>query len=447
MGRLFGTDGIRGIANDKITCELALALGRAAAAILSDGIHRPVFVIGMDPRASSDMLAASLAAGACSMGADAILLGVVPTAAVAYLVGRYGADAGVMISASHNSAEFNGIKFFSREGYKLPDEVEERIEAVVLEKKALQMRSGTDCGRLKIAESAIEDYIAHLAASLQGSLEGFSLAIDCANGAASVAAEQLFRGLGVECSMLFDQPDGKNINQGCGSTHLDALRSYVVSHHLDMGIAFDGDADRCLCVDERGEIVDGDFIMAICGLDMLERGALEKETVVGTVMSNLGFLKFCEERGIHFTGTRVGDRYVLEEMVQNGYRFGGEQSGHIIFLDYASTGDGLLTALQLLSALKRKGMTLHEAAGVMQKYPQILENIRISEEGRIRFYIYEEIGESIDREKVRLGDRGRIVVRASGTEPLIRVMAEGEDEVQIREAVDRIADIIRTRLE
>ena len=366
MGRLFGTDGIRGIANSFLTCELALKVGRAAGSVLSDGSRRRLlFCVGSDTRISSDMLSFSIASGLCSVGADVIILGVVPTPAVAYLVGKYKADAGIMISASHNPAEYNGIKIFSGDGYKIPDALEEQIESLVLDGEE-QALSGTDIGKVTYASNAVKDYVDHLKSTVMNSLEGLNIAVDCANGSASVSAERLFTELGANADILHSRPDGININCDCGSTHIERLREYVLNNKLDAGVAYDGDADRCICVDDRGNIVDGDFILAICAKDMKERGKLAKNTVVGTVMTNMGFGRFCKDNGISFVATKVGDRFVLEEMLQEDYNFGGEQSGHVIFSDFASTGDGQLTSIQLLSLVKRSGSKLSELAEVMK---------------------------------------------------------------------------------
>ncbi|MBE6577505.1 MAG: phosphoglucosamine mutase [Ruminococcaceae bacterium] len=448
MGRLFGTDGVRGIANKELTCELAMEIGRAAASVLSDGCrHRPSFVIGSDTRASSDMLGAALIAGLCSVGADVIQLGVVPTPAVAYLVGKYKADAGVMISASHNPAEFNGIKIFSGNGFKLPDMLEEKIEDIILEKhKTYALPLGGEVGKVTYAKDAATDYIRHIKSTAHCSLDGLHIAIDCANGSASATAPALFTELGATVSFLSYEPDGVNINRDCGSTHLDALAKYVVENKLDCGVAFDGDADRCLCVDEQGNVVDGDMIMAICALDLKKRGKLNRDTVVGTIMSNFGFGKFCDDNNIRFIATKVGDRYVLEEMLLEDYSFGGEQSGHIIFRDFATTGDGQLTAAQLLVHMKRSGKKLSELASVMTRYPQTMVNLKISAEGKIAFYTDREINEKLEWAKNELGKSGRIVVRPSGTEPLIRVMVEGSDEEQIKAIAQEVANTITTRL-
>lgn len=448
MGRLFGTDGVRGIANESLTCELAMNIGRAAAAVLTNSRRRrPIFVVGTDTRISSDMLSAALAAGLCSVGADVINLGVVPTPAVAYLVGKYKADAGVMISASHNPAEFNGIKIFSGDGYKLPDALEERIEAIVLDGvSAPECCLGGEIGKVTHCTTAAKDYIEHLKSTVPYSLEGLNIAVDCANGSASVTAEKLFSDLGANCTILFSQPDGTNINDDCGSTHMEALTEYVLKNNLDLGVAFDGDADRCLCVDDKGNLIDGDIIMAICSLDMKERGKLARNTVVGTVMTNFGFSKFCEQNDLRFIATKVGDRFVLEEMLLEEYSFGGEQSGHVIFRDFATTGDGQLTAIQLLSMLRRKQMHLSQLAEVMTKYPQTIINIKVSADAKIRFYTDPEIKEVMDDAKNALGNEGRIVVRPSGTEPLIRVMTEGKDKNLIDTLAKKIASVIEEKL-
>ncbi len=448
MGRLFGTDGVRGVANTELTCETALSIGRAAAAVLSAGCRRrPVFVIGADTRASSDMLTAAVSAGLCSVGADVIRLGVVPTPAVAYLVEKYKADAGVMISASHNPAAFNGIKIFSGDGYKLPDLLEEQIEAIVLDGAPIPpLPVGDGVGRITEAENVCRDYIAHLKSTAAYSLDGLRVAVDCANGSASRTAGTLFTALGAEVHMLHDQPNGANINDNCGSTHMESLAEAVVAGGYDCGVAFDGDADRCLCVDENGALVDGDMMMSICALDLKERGRLSHNAVVGTIMTNFGFGKFCEENGLRFEATKVGDRFVLEEMLLEDYSFGGEQSGHIIFRDFATTGDGQLSAVQLLSIMRRTGKRLSELNCVMTKYPQTMINLHVSPEGKLRFYTDSEVKRAVEEAKEMLGESGRVVVRPSGTEPLIRVMAEGEDEGRIAEAAEHAAEVIRARL-
>ncbi len=449
MGRLFGTDGARGVANTELTCELAVNIGRAAAMVLTDSGSRkhPKVLIGKDTRLSSYMLEGALIAGLCSVGADVVLLGAVPTPAVAYLVRKYEADAGIMISASHNPFEFNGIKIFSGDGYKLPDDLEEEIEAIVLDKaKPYYTPTGADLGRVSRAENAREDYISHIIETVPCRLDGMKIAIDCSNGSSSATAEELFTRLGADCSMLADHPDGTNINDNCGSTHLENLQRYVVEKGLQAGIAFDGDADRCLAVDEKGNVIDGDFIMAICALDLASRNKLSKNTAVGTVMSNMGFSRFCTDNGLKFVSTNVGDRYVLEAMLREGYNFGGEQSGHVIFLDYATTGDGQLTAAQLLSLVNRRQAQLSSIATLMTKYPQVLINVKVTNEGKLHFYTNQQIRNKIESVKEELGQDGRILVRLSGTEPLVRVMLEGLDKELITRLANETADLIRERI-
>jgi len=449
MGRLFGTDGIRGIANRDLTCELATQLGRAAAQVLTNKSNRhPRVLIGKDTRLSSDMLENAMAAGLCSIGASVVTLGVVPTPAVAYLVEKYKADAGIMISASHNSFEYNGIKIFSGDGFKLPDDLEERIEDIILGKTDIsgQLPADGGIGTVTRAETAVRDYIEHVKSTVHFALDGMKIAVDCANGSASATAETLFTELGAQAVMLNQSPDGVNVNRDCGSTHMEGLIEYVRTHELDAGVAFDGDADRCLMVDETGNFVDGDFIMAICALDMKSRGKLNKNTVVGTIMTNLGFQKFCQDNGMRFEATKVGDRYVLEQMRLEGYSFGGEQSGHVIFRDFATTGDGQLTACQLLSLLHRRQAKLSSLATAMQRYPQTMVNIQVTPEGKLGFYTDQRVRAVIDKVSGVLGDEGRVIVRPSGTEPLLRVMVEGRDEAQIQELAKEVADVIREEL-
>ena len=448
MGRLFGTDGVRGVANSELTCEMAMNIGRAAAMVLTDDDRRhPRILIGKDTRKSSDMLEAAITAGLCSVGANVIQLGVVPTPAVAFLVGKYKADAGIVLTASHNPCEFNGIKIFSGDGYKLPDALEEQIEAIVLDHVATPPTPvGGDLGTVTTAPNVVRDYVDHVKSTVPFSLDGLRIAIDCANGASSRTAETLFTELGAECHMIANEPNGVNVNDKCGSTHMEGLMAYVKEHGLDAGVAFDGDADRCLAVDENGNLVDGDFVMAICAADMKSRGKLAKSTVVGTIMTNMGFNRFCDENDMKFSSTKVGDRYVLEEMLLEGYNFGGEQSGHVIFLDFATTGDGQMTAAQLLSIMRRRQAKLSSLATIMQRYPQVMVNVTTSPEGKLRFYTDTEVKESIEKAKAALGSTGRIIVRPSGTEPLLRVMVEGENEEQISELANQVADVLRTRL-
>lgn len=449
MGRLFGTDGIRGIANKDLTCELATQLGRAAAEVLTNKSNRhPKVLIGKDTRLSSDMLEAAMAAGLCSIGASVVTLGVVPTPAVAYLVEKYKADAGIMISASHNSFEYNGIKIFSGDGFKLPDDLEERIEDIILGKTDISSEYPTEegIGTVCRAENAVRDYIEHVKNTVHFSLDGLKIAVDTANGSASATAEMLFTELGAEVFMLNNEPDGVNVNRDCGSTHMDGLIEFVKNHEVDAGVAFDGDADRCLMVDEKGNFIDGDFIMAICALDMKSRGKLAKNTVVGTIMTNMGFQRFCEENGMEFEATKVGDRYVLEEMLLSGYNFGGEQSGHVIFRDFATTGDGQLTACQLLSLLRRREAKLSSLATLMQRFPQTIVNLKVTPEGKLAFYTDHKVREAIDNATRTLGRDGRIIVRPSGTEPLLRIMVEGKDEELIEKLAGDVAEVIKEQL-
>ncbi len=448
MGKLFGTDGVRGVANIELTCEISMQIGRAAATVLTDDTHRkPRVLIGKDTRLSSDMLEAALAAGLCSVGADVLLLGVLPTPAVAFLVAKYGYDAGVMISASHNPCEFNGIKIFKSDGYKLEDAIEDEIERLIFEEpEKILHKNGDEVGIIRNAEHSLDDYIDHLVATAPGDFQGLNVALDCANGSASVTAEKLFTRLGATCHVLHAEPDGININENCGSTHMGGLQQYVKEHGCDVGLAFDGDADRMLAVDENGNVVDGDQIMAICAKDRYTKGELPQNTCVVTVMSNMGFFKFCTDHGMHAEVTKVGDRYVLEKMLEKGYCIGGEQSGHVIFLDYATTGDGQLSAIQLLRVLKSSGKKLSELASVMRIYPQTLINVRVTNEGKARYDGDEVIQETIKKAEAELGEEGRVLVRMSGTEPLIRVMLEGKDEAVITMLGTQIAETVQERL-
>ncbi len=448
MGRLFGTDGARGVANKELTCELAMNIGRAAAMVLTDSSDKkPVFVIGKDTRLSSDMLEGAIIAGLCSVGADVITLGVVPTPAVALLVKKYNADAGIMISASHNPFEFNGIKIFSGTGFKLPDTLEEEIEAIVLDNvKPYAVADDDKLGKVTVADNAVNEYVDHVVATVPQKPEGLKVAFDCSNGSSSRTAKAIFEKLGVECHITHSTPDGTNINKDCGSTHIEALAEYVKANKLDCGIAFDGDADRCLAVDENGELVDGDFIIAMCALDLKERGMLKNNTAVGTVLTNMGFNKFCEENDINFEATKVGDRYVLESMVANGYSIGGEQSGHVIFLDYCTTGDGQTTAAQLLSLMKRKGQKLSEVAKVMKRFPQVMVNVHISPEGKNKVNSDDDIQAKVAQVAKQLEGHGRIIVRESGTEPLVRVMLEGDDYAEIEALANETAEIVKSKL-
>ncbi len=447
MGRLFGTDGARGVANSELTPELAMNIGRAAACVLTKENKRAKILIGKDTRQSSDMLEAALAAGLCSVGADVLILGVVPTPAVAYLVKKYECDAGVMISASHNPCEFNGIKIFQGTGYKLPDEIENRIEAIILDgAEEPPVKIGGEVGKIAYCESAVNDYVSHILECKQADFTGMKIAFDCANGSSSATAEKLFSSLGIDGVYSANEPDGVNINAGCGSTHLESLQSLVKANGCELGFAFDGDADRMLAVDENGNTVDGDKIIAICAKYMKEQGTLKNDTAVVTVMSNMGFFKFCDENSIHCEKTAVGDRYVLENMLKNGYNIGGEQSGHIIFLDHSTTGDGQLSALMLLNVIKNTGKSLSALAAEMQVYPQVLVNVTVTAEGKAAYASDDVIKAKIEETETKLGDDGRVLVRLSGTEPLIRVMLEGKDLDMITSFANEIADLVKERL-
>lgn len=447
MGRLFGTDGARGVAITELTCELAMQIGRAAALVLTKKVsHKPQILIGKDTRISSDILEAALCAGICSVGADAIILGVVPTPAVAYLVKEKNADAGVMISASHNSVEFNGIKLFASTGYKLSDEIEEEIERLILDDPdEIKLSSHTAVGRISHCTTAVQEYTEHIKSSVSADLSGLKVALDCANGSSSATAKRLFEELGAEVLLISSEPDGTNINKSCGSTHMENLMEFVVANSCDCGLAFDGDADRCLAVDEKGELIDGDKLIAICAKAYKEQGRLKNDAAVVTVMTNLGFRYFAKDNGIEIVTASVGDRYVLEKMLDGGYNIGGEQSGHIIFLDDATTGDGQLSGAKVLEILKNSGKKMSELADVMHKFPQVMINVRITPRDKEVWKNDCEITELIEKHEATLGESGRILVRESGTEPLIRVMIEGKDFGQINTMAVEIADRIKER--
>lgn len=447
MGRLFGTDGARGVAITELTCETAMQIGKAAAIVLTKTTkHKPTIFIGKDTRISSDVLEAALAAGICSVGANAQLLGVVPTPAVAALVEQKKADAGVMISASHNSFEFNGIKLFSSTGHKLSDEMEEEIEELILDRpEDMKIVSGAEVGKMTHYRDAQTDYIRYIMKCIKGNLTGLRIAIDCANGSASATAKRLFEGLGADVYVINSSPDGININDNCGSTHIGNLMQFVVDKKCNAGLAFDGDADRCLAVDEKGQLIDGDKLIAICAKAYKEQGKLKKNTAVVTVMSNLGFSYFAKDNGIKMQTTKVGDRYVLEKMLEGGYNLGGEQSGHIIFLDEANTGDGQLSGAKVMEILAESGKKMSELASVMEHFPQVMINVKISPRDREVWKNDSQITDLIERYEEELGESGRILVRESGTEPLIRVMLEGKDFKQINEYAIAISDKIRER--
>lgn len=447
MGRLFGTDGARGIAVTELTCELAMNIGRAAAIVLTkQKTHKGKarILIGKDTRISSDILESALIAGITSVGADVELLGVVPTPAVAYLVRYYEADAGVMISASHNSVEYNGIKLFSSTGFKLPDDVENEIEALILDTpEKMTLVDGSDVGRVKTMYGAVSEYNEHIQSTVDGKFQGLLVAIDCANGSASATAESLFYKFGAEFVYINNEPDGLNINDKCGSTHIEQLVELVKKRGCDVGFAFDGDADRCLAVDEKGNIIDGDKLIAILSRYMKEMGTLKNNTAVVTVMSNLGFHRFMNENKIETVCTKVGDRYVLEEMLNNGYNIGGEQSGHIIFLDHATTGDGQLTAAQTLELLSKCKRPLSQLVKDIPDFPQLLVNVKITEDKKGLWDKTQKITDIIAQAEQAMGENGRILVRESGTEPLVRVMIEGKDEKEVYHWTHLIADTIK----
>ncbi len=449
MGRIFGTDGARGIAITELTCERAMDIGRAAAYVLTreSGKPHPKIIVGMDTRISSPVLESALAAGLASVGAYTELLGVVPTPAVAYLVNLYKADAGVMISASHNSVEYNGIKLFSGAGFKLPDSIEEEIESYILERSGeITLREGTEIGTISRIESAADDYISHIAKMADVKADGVRAVFDCANGSASVTAEKLFKSTGASCEFIHNNPDGLNINDRCGSTHIEGLCEYVIKHKLDVGFAFDGDADRCLACDENGNVIDGDRIIAVLAKYLKSKGKLKKDTAVVTVMSNLGFHDYMKNNGMKTISARVGDRYVLEEMLKNGYNIGGEQSGHIILLDYMTTGDGEMTAAMLLKVMKETGLKLSELTKDIKDYPQFLVNVKIKENAKGKWNTVKSITDKIAAAESVLGSGGRVLVRESGTEPLLRVMLEGRDLGLVTRLANGIADEVKAVL-
>lgn len=448
MGKLFGTDGVRGIANRDLTFELASEIGQAGAYVLGRENHKsPRILIGTDTRRSAAMLESALAAGIMSMGGDVVLAGVVPTPAVAYLTRTLGFDAGIVVSASHNSAEFNGIKFFNADGFKLRDETEEEIERIILNDTPVAERPiGGNVGSLVRNESLLTNYINYAKSTVRSDFSGLKIALDCANGASSHTAPAAFKALGASVFVIHNTPDGSNINRDCGSTHMDNLMQFVRENNCDMGFAYDGDADRVLAVDKNGKCVDGDVIMAICAAEMKKTSSLKHNTVVATIMSNLGLFKAGEENGITVVKTKVGDRYVLQEMVDKGYSLGGEQSGHVIFLEHNTTGDGLITSLQLTQLIKNSGKSLDELARIMTVYPQVLENARASHSSAAEYIEDEVIMNEINRLNAKYTNRGRVLIRPSGTEPLIRVMIEGENIAEISADAKALAKLIEDRL-
>lgn len=448
MGKLFGTDGIRGIANKELTAQLAFLTGQCGAYVLTKQTSkRPRILIGKDTRKSGDMLEAALTAGLCSMGAKVIPLGIIPTPAVAYLTRLYKADAGVVISASHNPCEYNGIKFFNCDGYKLSDSIENEIEQYITgEKQITDLPTHGAVGYVSANHNAIEDYVSFACSTIDCRLDGMRVAVDCANGASYQTAFKALNKLGADVEAIHNTPDGVNINRQCGSTHMESLQAYVTSIGADVGIAFDGDADRMLAVDENGNIIDGDQVMAVCANYMKSQGKLKQNTLVATVMSNLGLFIAGEKMEISIPRTKVGDRYVLEEMLANGYNIGGEQSGHIIFLDHNTTGDGLVSALQFLSVLKKTGMKASEAASIVKVMPQVLVNARVKLENKNKYMENEQIAKACKELEEEFNGEGRVLIRPSGTEPLVRVMIEGSDIDYISQKAHTLADMIEKLL-
>ncbi|MCL2051590.1 MAG: phosphoglucosamine mutase [Lachnospiraceae bacterium] len=445
MAKMFGTDGIRGIANDFLTPMLAMQLGQAGAFVLTKGNdHKPTIMVGCDTRISSDMLASALMAGICSVGANAVYLGVLPTPAVAYLTKKYKVEAGVVISASHNAMEFNGVKFFDGNGFKLPDELEDEIERIILNgMKEIKTPIGARVGKIKYRTDAREEYINYAMRKMHCDLKGMKIVIDCAEGACFYTSTEALKELGAEVIALHTNPDGTNINANCGSTHMEELKARVVAENANAGLAFDGDADRMLAVDENGDIINGDQIMAIVGLHMKKEGKLNNDTVVATVMSNLGFFKMCEENGIKYEQTKVGDRYVLERMREIGAALGGEQSGHIIFLNETTTGDGLLSALSLLRVMTETKKPLSELSKIMEILPQALVNASVPNHRKEDYMEYPEIKDAIDALGKKYAGDGRVLIRPSGTEPLVRVMIEGKDKDVIKADAKSLAELIQ----
>ena len=447
MRKYFGTDGVRGVANTELTCDLAYKLGRAGGFVLAKGKEKVKVIVGKDTRVSGDMLEAALISGLMSVGCDIITVGVVPTPAVAYLTQKYGADCGVVISASHNPVEYNGIKFFNKDGYKLDDELELNIEQYIdYIDKVDYHPIGCKVGKKIHKHDAQRDYIEYLKSIINVDFKGLKVVLDCANGAAYNVAPIVFDELGASIITINSRPDGNNINDKCGSTHPQSLQKAVLAHKADLGLAYDGDADRLIAVDENGNIVDGDHIMVLSAIHLKNKNKLAQDTLVVTVMSNIGLTIAAKEHGINLATTAVGDRYVLEEMKKYGYNLGGEQSGHMIFLDYNTTGDGVLSSLVLAQIVLEEGQGLSKLASVMTKYPQVLVNARIKNENKNRYMEYPEIKSEIERIEKLLDGSGRVLIRPSGTEPLVRVMLEGKEEGQIRELATNLANLIQEKL-
>lgn len=445
MGKLFGTDGVRGVANDELTPLLAMQLGQAGAYVLTkENMHRPTIMVGCDTRISGDMLANALMAGICSVGANAVYVGVIPTPAVAYLTRKYKVDAGVVISASHNPVEFNGIKFFDGDGYKLPDALEDEIEAIIKnDMNGIKFPIGANVGKIKYRTDAREEYINHSIRAVNIDLSDMKIVVDCAEGAAYYTSVEALKELGANIVAIHNMPDGTNINANCGSTHMEEIKARVVYEKADIGLAFDGDADRLMAVDEMGNVVDGDQVMAIVGNHMKQNGELADNTIVATVMSNLGFFLMGEKNNIHIEQTKVGDRYVLERMKEINASLGGEQSGHIIFLKENTTGDGLLSALHLLKVMVETGKSLSELASVMEVLPQALVNAKVPNHKKEKYMEYPEIADAIKKLTDKFAGEGRVLIRPSGTEPLVRVMIEGKDQKMIDDEAKKLAELIQ----
>ena len=445
MSRLFGTDGVRGIANAELSCELAMKIGAAGAYVLTSDVHNPRILVGQDTRQSGDMLACALSAGICSIGGDVINVGVIPTPAMAYLARLYSADAAVMISASHNTMEYNGIKWFDGSGYKLSDELEDRIEAIIKSNEPMEKPTGSEVGNCLAAPRAVEKYKEFLKSSATESFEGMTVVLDCANGSASGIAADVFKELGAKVISWADEPDGCNINDLCGSTHPDSLQELMTERMADAGFAFDGDADRVIAADEMGNIVDGDRIMGICAKEMKAEGRLKDNTLVVTVLSNLGLKLRMKELGINVVETAVGDRYIIERMRQKGYTLGGEQSGHIIFYDKNTTGDGMLSAIQVMNILAKTKKRFSVLADEVPILPQVMVNVIVKPEDKATALEDADMKAAIADVEKRLEGEGRVLVRASGTEPLIRIMLEGKSEEQINPLAISIARILERK--
>lgn len=448
MGKLFGTDGVRGVANTELTADLAYKVGKSGSYVLAkENHHKPKILVGIDTRISCDMLQNALASGILSAGGDVYILGVIPTPAVAYLVRKHKADAGVMISASHNPMEYNGIKFFNGDGFKLSDEIEEEIEELIFcGMDSLPAPTGGDLGRIYDMTYAAQEYSDFIKSKNQEDLSGLKLLLDCANGATSNYAGHIFSDLGAEVTVIHNQPDGTNINKNCGSTHMEGLRKKLLSGTYDLGIAYDGDGDRVLTMTADGELVDGDKIIAIIGNYLKNQGKLSNNTIVGTIMSNLGLKIMAEENGMDIVLSNVGDRYVLEDMLKGNFSIGGEQSGHIILLDYNTTGDGIMSSLVLLNVLKHSNKTLKELAEIMKTMPQVLENVKVPNDKKTEIIADEEIAKEIEQIEKSLNGKGRVLLRPSGTEPLIRIMLEGPEVSDIQKKAETLAKLIQRKL-